>query len=181
LFDIVHWHRLAKLCMHNDLTLNVMDAVTVSLSEKLRAFTQSMCPAFEAKELHREFNVCVWCESKKTASKCHRTAAVQNTSESSSTNQASFDTKISPAHPTAEHCRDECVVGPALAGTQSSRRGQWHKTFNLTTYKLHSLGDYVKTIRHYGTTDSFSTEPVHCVTIFFFIQMTDVLPTLRVN
>lgn len=34
------------------------------------------------------------------------------------------------------------------------------KTFNLNTYKNHSLGDYVQTIRMYGTTDSYSTEPV---------------------
>jgi hypothetical protein len=30
----------------------------------------------------------------------------------------------------------------------------------LSTYKGHSYGDYVKTIRLYGTMDSFSTEPV---------------------
>jgi hypothetical protein len=34
------------------------------------------------------------------------------------------------------------------------------KNFNLNTYKIHSLGDYVRTIRMYGTTDSYSTEPV---------------------
>jgi hypothetical protein len=34
------------------------------------------------------------------------------------------------------------------------------KFFNLNTYKTHSLGDYVRTIRMYGTTDSYSTEPV---------------------
>jgi hypothetical protein len=34
------------------------------------------------------------------------------------------------------------------------------KIFNLNTYKIHSLGDYVRTIRMYGTTDSYSTEPV---------------------
>ncbi|KAN0079957.1 hypothetical protein V8E55_009523 [Tylopilus felleus] len=33
------------------------------------------------------------------------------------------------------------------------------KTFNLQTYKLHVLGDYTETIRRYGTTDSYSTQP----------------------
>lgn len=42
--------------------------------------------------------------------------------------------------------------------TVKPRRRQ--KTMNLDTYKIHSLGDYVDTIRHYGTTDSFSTELV---------------------
>jgi hypothetical protein len=34
------------------------------------------------------------------------------------------------------------------------------KLFNLLTYKLHSLGDYVRAIRWFGTTDSYSTQPV---------------------
>ncbi|VDC05049.1 unnamed protein product [Peniophora sp. CBMAI 1063] len=32
------------------------------------------------------------------------------------------------------------------------------KTFNLLTYKLHALGDYVRTILWFGTTDSYSTQ-----------------------
>ncbi|KJA25614.1 hypothetical protein HYPSUDRAFT_108969, partial [Hypholoma sublateritium FD-334 SS-4] len=32
--------------------------------------------------------------------------------------------------------------------------------FNLITYKLHALGDYVRTIRTFGTTDLYSTQPV---------------------
>lgn len=32
--------------------------------------------------------------------------------------------------------------------------------FNLSTYKLHALGDYVETIRRRGTTDSYSTQMV---------------------
>jgi hypothetical protein len=34
------------------------------------------------------------------------------------------------------------------------------KGFNLQRYKYHALGDYANTIRQFGTTDSFSTEPV---------------------
>lgn len=34
------------------------------------------------------------------------------------------------------------------------------KTLNLITYKLHTLGDYVRTIKWFGTTDSYSTQPV---------------------
>jgi hypothetical protein len=42
-------------------------------------------------------------------------------------------------------------------GSNTTRR---LKTFNLQTYKFHSLGDYETTIRRYGTTDSYSTEIV---------------------
>lgn len=34
------------------------------------------------------------------------------------------------------------------------------KLLNLCTYKLHALGDYVHTIRMFGTTDSYSTQIV---------------------
>jgi hypothetical protein len=34
------------------------------------------------------------------------------------------------------------------------------KTVNLFTYKFHALGDYVRMIRMFGTTDSFSTQLV---------------------
>ncbi|KAJ7687114.1 hypothetical protein B0H17DRAFT_1203783 [Mycena rosella] len=33
------------------------------------------------------------------------------------------------------------------------------KEYSLLTYKLHSLGDYVPTIRWFGTSDSYSTQP----------------------
>ena len=38
--------------------------------------------------------------------------------------------------------------------------GRRKKTFNRRTYKNHSLGDCIKMIRTYGTTDSYSTEGV---------------------
>lgn len=40
----------------------------------------------------------------------------------------------------------------------SSARGR----FNMNTYKLHALGDYVANIWLYGTTDSYSTQVVSC-------------------
>jgi hypothetical protein len=40
---------------------------------------------------------------------------------------------------------------------ESNRR---RKPFNMDTYKHHALGDYVESIRAYGTCDSYSTEPV---------------------
>lgn len=43
----------------------------------------------------------------------------------------------------------------AKKGASSSK-----KKLNLNTYKFHSLGDYVATIRLFGTTDSYSTQVV---------------------
>ena len=40
-------------------------------------------------------------------------------------------------------------------GTSSAKH-----TFSMATYKLHSLGDYVEQIKWFGTTDSYTTQPV---------------------
>ena len=39
------------------------------------------------------------------------------------------------------------------------------KKLNLNTYKFHALGDYVATIRLFGTTDSYSTQVVSYTTL----------------
>ena len=51
-----HWHSLVKLRMHNDLTLDVMDAVAISLGNSLRHFSQVTSTAFETRELGREYS-----------------------------------------------------------------------------------------------------------------------------
>lgn len=51
--------------------------------------------------------------------------------------------------------------GSALPPTDSGQQmGALPKKFNIHTIKNHSLGDYPDQIRRYGTTDSYSTEPV---------------------
>lgn len=54
--------------------------------------------------------------------------------------------------------RNGNAAAPAETGGNSPCR--WLKTLNLNTYKAHSHGDYAATIRRYGTTDSYTTEPV---------------------
>jgi hypothetical protein len=49
------------------------------------------------------------------------------------------------------------------AGTGARRP----KKFNLQTYKLHALGDYVPTIRKFGTTDSYTMQIVSSFLLFF--------------
>jgi len=48
----------------------------------------------------------------------------------------------------------------ASANPTEQPNGPRPRKFNLQTYKYHSLGDVANTIRRFGTTDSFSTEPV---------------------
>ena len=56
--------------------------------------------------------------------------------------------------------RQQTKVATEHNAASTSGIARKRKIFNLNTYKNHSLGDYVQTIRMYGTTDSYSTEPV---------------------
>ena len=54
LFLLCHWYSLAKLRMHTDETLEIMDNVTKSLGNTIHAFKADACPAFRTRELKRE-------------------------------------------------------------------------------------------------------------------------------
>ena len=54
LFDLAHWHGLAKLRMHIDPTVDVLSQVTTSFGNSLRAFKERTCEVFPTRELERE-------------------------------------------------------------------------------------------------------------------------------
>ena len=54
LFTCAYWHALAKLCMHMDETLALLDTVTKLFGKRLRHFQQKTCSAFDTRELKRE-------------------------------------------------------------------------------------------------------------------------------
>ena len=64
--------------------------------------------------------------------------------------------------------------GPAKASSKGKNKPFW-KLFNLLTYKLHALGDYVLAILRHGTTDNFSTQVVsqnlyYCTFLLIIIE-----------
>jgi hypothetical protein len=56
---------------------------------------------------------------------------------------------------------------PPPSTTKKAKARQ--KYFNLSTYKLHALGDYAKTIRLFGTTDNYSTQVVRFTHSYFHL------------
>jgi hypothetical protein len=56
LYLFAHWHGLAKLRLHIDPTLDILDELTCMLGSKLREFAKKTCPAFETWELKKEVN-----------------------------------------------------------------------------------------------------------------------------
>ena len=157
LFVMAHWHALAKLRMHNDVTLDIMQAATVALGKKLRAFSKTTCSAFATKELHREYNTRVRREAKTAANKGRGNARSVNVT---SIPPAAMSLSNSPSSDPSAIQAGMPGIPSATSSSQTTPIGRRVKTFNLNTFKAHSLGYYPNIIRQYGTTDSYSTEPV---------------------
>ena len=118
LFRLAQWHALAKLRLHTDYSLKLLDEASRLLGGQLHKFWDFMCAAFKTTELASE-----------TAARWQEKACSLNT--------------IPP--------------GSSTISTTSAARP---KSFNLVTYKLHALGDYVHSIHLFGTTDSYTTQLV---------------------
>lgn len=80
-----------------------------------------------------------------------------------------FQQEICPVYNTRELKREvdarrrrqsKKTIGSAERDVSGMRSDQVKKEFNIQTYKYHALGDYVKTIRTLGTTDSYSSTVV---------------------
>jgi hypothetical protein len=54
LYRLAEWHALAKLRMHTDPTLSLLDSVTTILGRELRQFRQIVCSAYSTTDLPKE-------------------------------------------------------------------------------------------------------------------------------
>ena len=144
LFTLAHWHALAKLRMHTDLSLAVMDDVTVELGKQLRSFQSKTCPAFHTRELQHEMNARIRHQANRVTTRNNNSKAKSRASQP----DTPVDLSMSE------------TLDSSTACSQPKPTGRRPKTLNLNTYKIHALGDYVSTIKAYGTTDSYSTEAV---------------------
>lgn len=80
-----------------------------------------------------------------------------------------FQTYELPAEEAARGRREARKKASHAGSEAAPQSGTGTKTrkkvpFNLIMYKLHALGDYVRTIRCFGTTDSYSTQSVSTTT-----------------
>lgn len=144
LFLAAHWHGLAKLRLHTDPTLEVLDAVTGSLGRKLRDFRDRICIKYSTCELPKEARA--------------RNRRQANKSKAPKKPSPSKDLPDTSAEQEGVDSLDPTLRTP--------------KTINLDTYTLHSLGDYATSIRQFGTSDSYSTEPVSGNSLVMFCGVT---------
>ena len=68
LFELAHWHGLAKLHMHTDVTLDILSHITASLGNNLRTFEAKMSAAFKTQELECEWAAQQCCQEKSATS-----------------------------------------------------------------------------------------------------------------
>lgn len=185
-----HWHGLAKLRMHHDITLDIFDTETRSLGVELRSFCRNTCAAFDTVELRREQQARIRREARNESSRGRQNApanasgpsltlhSLETSSERANSNSSSQDIQqpqnagvpvahlnglpVSTIDERPMSSALECSSVPAASSQlpPRGRNGRRRKRLNINTYKFHSYGDYLNTIREYGTTDSYSTELV---------------------
>jgi hypothetical protein len=162
LFVAAHWHGLAKLRMHTDVTLNVLDAVTKDFGDKVRKFKQKTCSTFQTRELPRESNARIRRQNRSARKSgnpvpvtVRNSTAGRRVSLPSNNPDVERDASLVP-----EHLPAAAQTVPNALQASSCGTGRQLKSFNANTYKHHALGDYASIIRKYGTTDSYSTEAV---------------------
>ena len=146
MFQLAEWHALTKLRLHTESTLDYLDTSTKSIGQQLRHFCNFTCPAYETVELPKE---AVACERKKQAAKVASTTDKQPA-------EAVGPDGISP----------EMAPKASTASSSTKSTTCRKQTFNLNTVKAHFLGDYGRTIRLFGTTDSYSTQTVSIIPHF---------------
>jgi hypothetical protein len=188
---------LAKLRLHTDSSLGLLESTTELLGKAFRIFEERTCLAFDTYELKREAEARQRRQAK-NSSTCPPSSATTAT-KSVVIEKPSIPDPIvigvAPTIPTAvtTSSSSKSFTGPALSSSSSSLAalslsppstapssgqsakvskkgkgktavealvGRCKKVFNRRTYKNHSLGDYVRIIKMYGTTDSYSTEGV---------------------
>lgn len=150
LYRLAEWHALAKLRMHTEQTLKFLEKSTTTIGQELRGFRDSSIKEFKCQELPKEIAARQRQRERAAAQKTQSNAKAQATDPPPDTNesvQENSKQEIPPPKPK-------------------------RKYLNLFTYKFHALGDYVRTIRLFGTTDSYSTQIVSSRPLPLFQSLT---------
>ncbi|KAL1753920.1 hypothetical protein FB107DRAFT_276230 [Schizophyllum commune] len=135
LYRTAEWHAAAKLRMHTDATLVLLDELTREFGKLAREFEELSAVEFKTVETPKEATARARRALTKTAAAAGRPA-------------------------------------PTNSEVAAAPKGRKPKRLNLCTYKFHALGDYVQTIKTYGTTDSYSTQMARTPRTYACIDLT---------
>ncbi|KAJ3549152.1 hypothetical protein NMY22_g988 [Coprinellus aureogranulatus] len=156
LFVMAYWHALAKLRMHNDISLALLDRWTSILGERCRSFLELTCDRFQTRELKREYEARMRREARKDKEKNAQGVRKKAVGSSSS----SLPSPAGPGGAALSTTKTSSVLhsGASVSRTSTGQSGRQLRGWNLSTPKFHSLGDVVSYIKRFGTTDSYSTQ-----------------------
>jgi hypothetical protein len=138
LFVLAEWHALAKLRLHTESTVSLLERKTAELAKHVHNFMEVTCQAIHTVETAKEY-----------AARLKRTAKKKKKSVSNAPLQDQNDNPSAPGG-----------ASTASPTSESPIKSKLPKALNIQTYKYHSLADYAEHIRCFGTTDSYSTERV---------------------
>jgi hypothetical protein len=105
LYRTAEWHALAKLRMHTDQSLDLLEALTIEFGRLMRQFRDVMCSQFTTMELPRE-----------TAARNRREAQKQKGLSSSSGSRPQPAPETTPPSVTGTAPRSDLVVGQEFEG-----------------------------------------------------------------
>ncbi|KAI0708940.1 hypothetical protein C8T65DRAFT_740004 [Cerioporus squamosus] len=144
LFVLAYWHALAKMRLHSDTSVGLLDDTTAILGYELRFFANVTCLHFRTRETQREY------EARKRGEARRQHANLQGSAGSA------------PVHPPSGLPSTTAATTPSGAASSTSvpapSGGRRPQTFNLNTIKMHFLGDYTMFIKNVGTTDSYTSQ-----------------------
>ena len=81
----------------------------------------------------------------------------------SSTTCEAYETRDLPSEESVRGRRKAALTAKKKGiqkNTSTKKSSNSKRTFNLSSYKLHSIPDYATSIRMYGTTDNYTTQAV---------------------
>lgn len=85
---------------------------------------------------------------------------------------SAYRTKALPSEEATRTCRRAKAQKGDSTSRKKSNRGSDVRRFNMETYKIHALGDYVDHILRFGPTDCFTTQHVCCFTFYSSLSLT---------
>jgi hypothetical protein len=139
-WDLAVWHALAKMRIHTEDTIELLEIGTRELAVSVAAFEYKVCPHFKTRELAKE----VARRGRAQVRKKQKATAAAASKPSTQQSKAIITNKDI-----------EVAAGDPRMRVFSVR----------DTYKFHRSADVARTIRRFGTSDNYSTQSV-CLNSF---------------
>ncbi|KAI0077095.1 hypothetical protein K474DRAFT_1662200 [Panus rudis PR-1116 ss-1] len=179
-------HALHKLRMHTEASLDIADRVLQDFANAVRKFKAITCQEYDTRELPREAAARQRRIARKHAAEIaatDRTPPLPDSDQASErvppSDQGTIPdvrTSLNASESTGTRLAFPESQNMSLAASNLNTNGRTSpgiplkpsasltkplalkKVFNMNTYKFHSLGDTVRTVRRVGTTDSYTSQ-----------------------